>query len=99
YAPRNVIKGQVLADFKADTVTRDDSAIGRTPSPKVALDPKEVPESAHLDRPIRRRILLRLLVEFQQFKYDAEYEALLTGLRIATGMKVKKMHAFVDSNL
>ncbi|GJW51337.1 hypothetical protein Tco_0092688 [Tanacetum coccineum] len=46
YASRNAIKGQVLADFKADTVTGDDSAIGRTPSPKVTLDPKEVPESS-----------------------------------------------------
>ncbi|GKA05022.1 reverse transcriptase domain-containing protein [Tanacetum coccineum] len=40
-----------------------------------------------------------LRLNFANSNNDAEYEALLAGLRIATKMKVKKMHAFVDSKL
>ncbi|GKE43151.1 reverse transcriptase domain-containing protein [Tanacetum coccineum] len=40
-----------------------------------------------------------LRLNFANSKNDAEYKALLAGLRIATKMKVKKMHAFVDSKL
>nr|GEW25325.1 hypothetical protein [Tanacetum cinerariifolium] len=38
-----------------------------------------------------------LWLNFSNSNNDAEYEALLAGLRITTGMKVEKMHAFVDS--
>ncbi|GJS94836.1 reverse transcriptase domain-containing protein [Tanacetum coccineum] len=40
-----------------------------------------------------------LRLNFANSNNDAEYEALLAGLRIATKMKVGKMHAFVDSKL
>ncbi|GKD45430.1 reverse transcriptase domain-containing protein, partial [Tanacetum coccineum] len=40
-----------------------------------------------------------LRLNFPNSNNDAEYEALLAGLRIATKMKVEKMHAFVDSKL
>ncbi|GJU93577.1 reverse transcriptase domain-containing protein [Tanacetum coccineum] len=40
-----------------------------------------------------------LQLNFANSNNDAEYEALLAGLRIATKMKVKKMHEFVDSKL
>ncbi|GJV00866.1 reverse transcriptase domain-containing protein [Tanacetum coccineum] len=40
-----------------------------------------------------------LRLNFSNSSNDAEYEALLAGLRIVAKMKVKKMHAFVDSNL
>ncbi|GKB11051.1 reverse transcriptase domain-containing protein [Tanacetum coccineum] len=38
-----------------------------------------------------------LRLNFANSNNDAEYEALLAGLRIATKMKVEKMHAFVNS--
>ncbi|GJS64306.1 reverse transcriptase domain-containing protein [Tanacetum coccineum] len=38
-------------------------------------------------------------LNFTNLNNDAEYEALLAGLRIAAKIKVKKMHAFVDSKL
>ncbi|GJV46273.1 reverse transcriptase domain-containing protein [Tanacetum coccineum] len=40
-----------------------------------------------------------LRLNFANSNNDAKYEALLAGLRIATKMKVEKMHAFVDSKL
>ncbi|GKB11741.1 reverse transcriptase domain-containing protein [Tanacetum coccineum] len=40
-----------------------------------------------------------LQLNFCNSNNDAESKALLAGLRIAVGMKVERMHAFVDSNL
>ncbi|GKB09301.1 reverse transcriptase domain-containing protein [Tanacetum coccineum] len=40
-----------------------------------------------------------LRLNFANSNNDAEYEALLAGLRIATKMKVERMHAFVDLKL
>ncbi|GJZ85540.1 reverse transcriptase domain-containing protein [Tanacetum coccineum] len=40
-----------------------------------------------------------LQLNFTNSNNGAEYEALLAGLRIATKMKIEKMHAFVDSKL
>ncbi|GKC87303.1 reverse transcriptase domain-containing protein [Tanacetum coccineum] len=40
-----------------------------------------------------------LRLNFANSNNDAKYEALLAGLRIATKIKVEKMHAFVDSKL
>ncbi|GJZ06577.1 nucleotide-binding alpha-beta plait domain-containing protein [Tanacetum coccineum] len=38
-----------------------------------------------------------LRLNFENSNNDAEYEALLAGLRIAAEMKVEKIHAFIDS--
>ncbi|GJU04038.1 reverse transcriptase domain-containing protein [Tanacetum coccineum] len=40
-----------------------------------------------------------LRLNFANSNNDAEYEALLAGLKIAAKMKVEKMHAFLDSKL
>ncbi|GJU29769.1 reverse transcriptase domain-containing protein [Tanacetum coccineum] len=40
-----------------------------------------------------------LRLSFNNSNNDAEYESLLAGLRIVTRMKVKNIHAFVDSKL
>nr|GEY86396.1 reverse transcriptase domain-containing protein [Tanacetum cinerariifolium] len=40
-----------------------------------------------------------LRLNFANSNNDAEYEAQLAGLRVATKMKVKKVHAFVESKL
>ncbi|GKF19237.1 reverse transcriptase domain-containing protein, partial [Tanacetum coccineum] len=40
-----------------------------------------------------------LCLNFSNSNNDVEYEALLAGLRIATEMQVKYIHAFVDSKL
>ncbi|GKF93090.1 reverse transcriptase domain-containing protein [Tanacetum coccineum] len=40
-----------------------------------------------------------LRLNFSNSDNEAEYEALLAGLRIATEMQVKDIHAFVDSKL
>ncbi|GKB27125.1 reverse transcriptase domain-containing protein [Tanacetum coccineum] len=85
YAPRSAIKGQILADLLADTMAKDNST--QVKAGLILIDP-EGAEYYYAHR-----------LNFANSNNDAEYEALLAGLRIAAKMKVEKMHAFVDSKL
>ncbi|GJT50707.1 reverse transcriptase domain-containing protein [Tanacetum coccineum] len=124
------VKGQVLADFLADTPTEinvtsgvtnnprvediQESSNARenlTPGPRVGYKPHHADPAVLVLRfcgseagliliapdDVEYSYVLRL--NFSNFNNDAEYEALLTGLRIAKEMQVKDMHAFVDSKL
>ncbi|GKA43072.1 reverse transcriptase domain-containing protein [Tanacetum coccineum] len=108
----NAIKGQVLDDFLADTVAGDDPIYKKVPNSETAPGSEEVPESAKaslqrsrvgagfiLINPEGAKYSYTLRLNYDNSNNDAEYEALLAGLRIATGMKVKNVHAFVDSKL
>ncbi|GJV38806.1 reverse transcriptase domain-containing protein [Tanacetum coccineum] len=134
YAPRSVIKGQVLAGFLADTMAEDSPAQVKTKEPNKILVEGEsmkeqevmetkAPENLRIEEDIWKLytdgasnehgsgaglILIdpkgaeypyALRLNFANSNNDAEYEALLTGLRIETKMKVKKMHAFIDLKL
>nr|GFB74436.1 hypothetical protein [Tanacetum cinerariifolium] len=134
YALRSVIKGQVLADFLADTMTEDnptqvktdgsDDTLAEGESMKEQEDTKtKTPENfkaktniwkLYIDGasnehgsgaglilidPEGSKYSYALRLNFANSNNDAKYEALLAGLRIATKMKVKKMHAFFDSKL
>ncbi|GJY61265.1 reverse transcriptase domain-containing protein [Tanacetum coccineum] len=107
YAPRNAIKGQVLADFLSDTMAGDDPMSEKTTRSKKFLEPDKAPESSRskeeqtvaapidtMDNMVNSRE-----ASGSNSNNDAEYKALLAGLRIAIEMRVKKMHAFVDSKL
>nr|GFB34247.1 reverse transcriptase domain-containing protein [Tanacetum cinerariifolium] len=85
YRPRTSIKGQILADFL-----------------------NEIPSNASQDKSAAGLILTNLEgVEFTyalSFQFaasnnEAEYEALIAGLQIATQMGVKNIQANVDSKL
>nr|GEW79782.1 hypothetical protein [Tanacetum cinerariifolium] len=134
YAPRNAIKGQVLDDFLADTVTRDNPTSKGTLGLEKPSDQKEILESskskkgqmatdsieevdtwklyidgASNDLGSGARLILidpegveysyALRLNLNNSNNDIEYDALQVGLRIATRIKVEKMHAFVDSKL
>ncbi|GJZ41986.1 reverse transcriptase domain-containing protein [Tanacetum coccineum] len=134
YALRSVIKGQVLADFLADTMAEDSPTQLKTKEPnKILIEGESMeehevmvtkaPKNPRTEEDIWKLytdgasnehgsgvglILIdpegaeypySLRLYFTNLKNDAEYEALLACLRIATKMKVKKMHAFVDSKL
>ncbi|GKD59290.1 reverse transcriptase domain-containing protein [Tanacetum coccineum] len=134
YAPKSVIKGQVLADFLADTMAEDSSTQVKIKGPNDTLaegESKEEQEAMKTKAPKNLRTktdiwklytdgasnehgsgagLILIDLEGAEYSYtlrlnfansnnDAEYEALLAGLRIATKMKVERMHAFVDSKL
>ncbi|GJR75168.1 reverse transcriptase domain-containing protein [Tanacetum coccineum] len=85
YAPRSAIKGQVLADFLANTMEEDSSTQVKVSF--ILIDPKGAKYS------------YALRLNFANSRNDAEYEALLAGLRIAAKIKVEKIHAFVDLKL
>ncbi|GJX82017.1 reverse transcriptase domain-containing protein [Tanacetum coccineum] len=126
YAPRNAIKGHVLADFLANTVAGENTPNKGAPNSKAAPDPKEAPESSKgkeeqtISDPMAEADVWKLYTDegssdhgsgagiilidpegveysyafrlnFSNSNNDAEYKALLAGLRIATRMKVKKM--------
>ncbi|GKA38003.1 reverse transcriptase domain-containing protein [Tanacetum coccineum] len=125
YVPRVAVKGQVLADFLADTPTEINA------TPEVANNPRveDIPESSNaredltpgprawrlytdgasnnegsedgliLIAPDDVEYSYALRLNFSNSNNDAEYEALLAGLRIAKEMRVKDIHAFVDSKL
>ncbi|GJX64919.1 reverse transcriptase domain-containing protein [Tanacetum coccineum] len=100
YFQSRAIKGQVLADFLADTIEGDDPTSEGTPISKKFLKLNEDPESL---RSKEEKMAADPIEEADTWKFnsnnDVEYEALLAGLRIAIKMKVKKIHAFVDSKL
>ncbi|GJW33049.1 reverse transcriptase domain-containing protein [Tanacetum coccineum] len=125
YVPRVAVKGQVLADFLADTPTEINA------TPEVASTPRmeDIPESSNARENLtpgprawrlytdeasnnggsRAGLILiapddveysyALRLNFSNSNNEAEYEALLAGLRIAIEMQVKDIHAFVDSKL
>ncbi|GJZ56216.1 putative nucleotidyltransferase, ribonuclease H [Tanacetum coccineum] len=125
YVPRVAIKGQVLADFLADTPTEIDATAEVANNPRV----EDIPESSNaredltpgpkawrlytdgasnnegsgagliLIAPDDVEYSYALRLNFSNSNNDAEYEALLAGLRIAKEMQVKDIHAFVDSKL
>nr|GEU91384.1 reverse transcriptase domain-containing protein [Tanacetum cinerariifolium] len=90
YLPRVAVKGQVLADFLADTPTEINATpdVASTPRAEDILIALEDMEYSYV-----------LCLNFSNSNNDAEYEALLVGLQIATKMQVKDIHAFVDSKL
>ncbi|GJR46636.1 reverse transcriptase domain-containing protein [Tanacetum coccineum] len=125
YVPRVIVKGQVIAEFLADTSMEINAAPVIASTPRV----KDIPESSNArenltpgprawrlytdgasnNRGSRAGLILiapddveysyALRLNFSNSNNDAEYEALLAGLQIATKMQVKDIHAFVDSKL
>ncbi|GJR41668.1 reverse transcriptase domain-containing protein [Tanacetum coccineum] len=108
YAPRNAIKGQVMANFLADIIAEDRVPPGTYKSSLTRMKPRCKERSKEIQRASNDHgsgaglILIdsegaeypyTLRLNFTNSNNDAEYKALLAGLRIAAKMKVKKMHA------
>nr|XP_043639375.1 uncharacterized protein LOC122610449 [Erigeron canadensis] len=115
FCPRNAIKGQVLADFLAETPSKEPTQKRKTPTKEVYEEPME-PETWKLytdgassvdasgaglilTNPEGQEFTYALRFNFKATNNVSEYEALLAGLRIAQKMKMKHIHAFVDSQI
>ncbi|GJY28791.1 reverse transcriptase domain-containing protein [Tanacetum coccineum] len=98
YVPRVAVKGQILANFLADTSMEINVAPVRLYTDGasnsvgfgagiilIALDDVEYSNA--------------LCLNFSNSNNDTKYKALLAGLLIATKMQVKDIHAFVNSKL
>ncbi|GJT93851.1 reverse transcriptase domain-containing protein [Tanacetum coccineum] len=107
YWPRTSVKGQILADF---LVEKPDENLPETPATDISQEPCTVfmNGSSCIDGSGAGLILTRLEgIEFTyalRFQFtasnnEAEYEALIAGLRIAAQMGVRNVRVSVDSKL
>ncbi|XP_071708318.1 uncharacterized protein [Rutidosis leptorrhynchoides] len=81
YCARSAIKGQVMANYLAETAAD-------MPAIWLILTGPHLEEHTYA-----------LLFNFKVTNNEAEYEALLAGMRIARELGVKKLQAYVDSHL
>ncbi|XP_071740833.1 uncharacterized protein [Rutidosis leptorrhynchoides] len=110
---RHAIKGQVLADFIAETdsVNEEDTENStQVITPKIESEEwKLYTDGASssdgsgaglmLVNPEGKEFTYALRFEFVTTNNEAEYEALLAGLRMAKELKILHLRAFVDSQL
>ncbi|KAK9079767.1 hypothetical protein SSX86_001440 [Deinandra increscens subsp. villosa] len=115
FKPRTAIKGQVLADFltelKADPSTPMSASAEYTLPPPITsndawtlyTDGAKNSEGSGaglvLIDPNGVEVTYAILLDFPSTNNEAEYEALLAGLRLARKMNVKKLSVKVDSLL
>ncbi|XP_071728469.1 uncharacterized protein [Rutidosis leptorrhynchoides] len=110
YCARSAINGQVMADYLAETAA-DMPAIcdpEQLPAPPLELwelyiDDAVSSEGAGagliLTGPHQEEHTYALRFNFKVKNNEAEYEALLAGIRIARELGVKKLQTYVDSQL
>ncbi|XP_071699358.1 uncharacterized protein [Rutidosis leptorrhynchoides] len=113
FQTHHLIKAQVLADFMAETTETDEennSTFAQIITPTVEMKEwKLFTDGASscdgsgaglmLINPEGQEFTYKLRFEFSTTNNEAEYEALLAGLRIAKEMKFEHLQAFVDSQL
>ncbi|GKA48872.1 reverse transcriptase domain-containing protein [Tanacetum coccineum] len=82
YRPRTSVKGQILADFLMEKPEKSPS------DTSVVETPQEPPEATEFTYALR--------FQFTASNNEAEYEALIAGLRIAAQMEVRNVHVLVE---
>nr|GEY16617.1 reverse transcriptase domain-containing protein [Tanacetum cinerariifolium] len=107
YSPRTSIKGQILPDFLNEMPSNASQGVS-------VAETQEEPWTLFTDgsscvdgsgagliltNPDRLEFTYALRFQFAASNNEAEYEALIAGLRIATQMGVKNIQANVDSKL
>ncbi|XP_022024891.1 uncharacterized protein LOC110925233 [Helianthus annuus] len=112
YKPRPAIKGQVLADFITEVPVekiQECEAI-QNPTPVFddrvwilhtdgALNDDGAGAGLRVVRPDNYELTYTIRLDFKSTNNKAEYEAFLTGLRLALKMGAKNLEAHVDSKL
>ncbi|GJW45872.1 reverse transcriptase domain-containing protein [Tanacetum coccineum] len=107
YRPRTSVKGQILADF---LVEKPDESPSDTPMVEVPQEPWTLFTDGSscidgsgagliLTSPEGTEFTYALRFQFTASNNEAEYEALIAGLRIAAQMGVRNVHVSVDSKL
>ncbi|XP_031106927.1 uncharacterized protein LOC116011589 [Ipomoea triloba] len=107
YKPRPAIKGQALADFIVECTARDPEPDRPTaleePWWEVSTDGSSSKKGCGggivLTSPEGFKIYQALIFKFQPTNNEAEYEALIGGLRLAKQMKAERLRARSDSRL
>ncbi|GJV81241.1 reverse transcriptase domain-containing protein [Tanacetum coccineum] len=107
YRPRTAVKGQILADFlieKPETDAVLPQSEVKLPEPWILFtDGSSCVDGSGagliLTNPEGMEFTYALRFEFTATNNEAEYEALIAGLRIAARMGVRNLEANVDSRL
>ncbi|XP_024030694.1 uncharacterized protein LOC112094325 [Morus notabilis] len=105
YKPQNAIKGQALVDFVAEfTGLLDDAEeVNETPRWKLYVDGSSNDNGSGaglvLHTPEGHKITSAIRFDFPASNNEAEYEALLAGLRLAEHLKAGNLDIFSDSQL
>ncbi|GKA93283.1 reverse transcriptase domain-containing protein [Tanacetum coccineum] len=107
YRPRTSVKGQILADFlveKPDKIPPDASVVETPQEPwTLFTDGSSCVDGSGagliLTSPEGTEFTYALRFQFTASNNEAEYEALIAGLRIAAQMGVRNVHVSVDSKL
>ncbi|GJV41883.1 reverse transcriptase domain-containing protein [Tanacetum coccineum] len=110
YMPRNAIKGQVMADFINEmsvgtkhveicNLSREENEKEWTLYTNGASSLKGVGAGLILIDPTGIEYTYAIRLNFPSTNNEAEYEALLSGLRMAEKIKVQVLKVKVDSNL
>nr|GEV36086.1 reverse transcriptase domain-containing protein [Tanacetum cinerariifolium] len=108
---RNSVKGQILANFLAETPSKEEERAKDKEAKRKNLEPKKAwklftdgasssnGSEAGLIQviPEGKEYTYTLRFEFKTTNNEAEYEALLAGVRIAKEMRVQELTIFVDS--
>ncbi|GJZ69402.1 reverse transcriptase domain-containing protein [Tanacetum coccineum] len=112
---RNSVKGQILADFLAETSFTEEKETESNESEAAIEEPKTEDmwklytdgasssdgsgADLMLVSPEGKEYTYALRFNFETTNNEADYEALLAGLRIATVLKIKDLSIFIDSQL
>ncbi|GKC67371.1 reverse transcriptase domain-containing protein [Tanacetum coccineum] len=113
YRGRNSIKGQILVDFLAETLlpenreAKNEEVKRKEPEPENAwkLFTNRASSSGGsgaglmVVSPEGKEYTYAMRFAFETTNNEAEYEALLAGLRIAKEMEIRELIIFVDSHL
>ncbi|XP_065004164.1 uncharacterized protein LOC135636404 [Musa acuminata AAA Group] len=104
YVPRTAIKAQSVADFIAELTQIENKSLRQPPEAWVlhvdgSANSKGASAGLVLRAPDGRSFERSLRFGFRATNNEAEYEALLTGFRLALEMQVVALHVLTDSQL
>ncbi|GJT40050.1 reverse transcriptase domain-containing protein [Tanacetum coccineum] len=107
YRPRTSVKGQILADFLVDKPEEASTDMSKKEAPQepwtLFTDGSSCIDGLGagliLTSPEGAEFTYALRLQFTASNNEAEYEALLAGLRIAAQMRVRNIRVSVDSRL
>ncbi|XP_064946978.1 uncharacterized protein LOC135597654 isoform X1 [Musa acuminata AAA Group] len=104
YVPRTAIKAQAVAVFIAELTQMEDRDLEQPPEAWLlhvdgSASPKGAGAGLMLLAPDGRSFERSLRFGFKATNNEAEYEALLAGLRLALEMQVAAIHVLTDSQL
>ena len=103
YRPKTCTKSQVLADFLVELPATDLTNEDPRSTWDLHVDGSSTKQGSgigiRLTSPTGEILEQSFRLDFHASNNEAEYEALIAGLRLAQGLKIRNIHAYCDSQL